>query len=113
MGDMPIWTYRTEPNAGMVPKADLDSVYRERNRLVAMLTRIAPRMGWGTWMRGDEDDPGWAVVYIETEAGQMSWHVSAEEAVDLFSHVDYRDDIEWDGHTDDEKYRRLAWIGAS
>lgn len=85
----------------------LTGAYRERARLVAYLATQHPAFLAYT----DPDEPEWAVVYVHTPAGQMSWHISPDD-VELFDHVpevtpdDAR--VQWDNHTTDEKYERLA-----
>ncbi|MEW1547514.1 WDGH domain-containing protein [Streptomyces tsukubensis] len=86
-----------------------DNAYRERARLVAHLAALHPsHVGYG-----DPDAPIWAVVTIETPAGQMSWHIAPRD-VPLFAHVRPTSDSDrpWDGHSTEEKYLRLeALIG--
>ena len=89
---------------------ELDAVYRERNAVVAALVRAT---GWRCWVADDPADPEFHIVYVETPAGQASWHVSASDIVlfadewgaPLFSS---RGSSVWDGHTTEEKYQRLA-----
>ncbi|MEW1630791.1 hypothetical protein AB0387_25955 [Streptomyces sp. NPDC089173] len=81
-----------------------DAVYRERAHLVALLAALHPSyIG-----RTDPSAPDWAVVIIETPAGQMSWHIAPRD-MDLFTHVQPVNRIcrGWDGHTTDEKYQRM------
>lgn len=81
-----------------------DSVYRERAHLVALLTRLYPaHIGYT-----DSEEPDYAVVMLETPAGQLSWHIAPDD-MDLFQHVPETDDSwrPWDGHTTEEKYERL------
>ena len=90
-----------EPGAG----EGLDAAYHERNAVVAALIRTN---GWRCWITAADDAPGWWLVYAETPAGQVSWHVSNDD-VDLFSSwVPVTIETGWDGHTTEEKYRRLA-----
>lgn len=85
----------------------LDAAYRERNALVAALLRVG---GYPAEVVMAPDTEGWWIVYAETPAGQVSWHISPDD-MDLF-----RDwpvafgsrPSPWDGHTTDEKYARLA-----
>lgn len=85
----------------------LDAAYRERNALVAALIRVG---GYPAEVVMAPDTEGWWIVYAETPAGQVSWHISPDD-MDLF-----RDwpvafgskDSPWDGHTTEEKYARLA-----
>lgn len=100
------------------PHSQLDGVYRERNRLVAMLARYAnsSHSGWARWFSSigrhqpDPDphwDPEWLnVVFINTPEGQLSWHIH-EHDLSLFDDLP-RCDFKWDGHTTEEKYERLA-----
>ncbi len=81
-----------------MPDPDL---YRERAHLVAHLAAVYPsRIGV------DPAEPDWPVVYVETAAGQLSWHISADD-LPLFSHVPRSDGAEWDGHSTELKYQRL------
>lgn len=78
----------------------LDAAYRERAHLVAHLAALYPsRIGV------DPAEPDWPVVYVDTEAGQLSWHISAAD-LPLFAHVP-RGEADWDGHTTGQKYARL------
>lgn len=91
----------------------LDSVYRERSKCIVGICRMALQLGWDACIgrHQPEDDPHWDpswlnVVYVQTPAGQVSWHVS-EEDMALFSFLP-RKNVEWDGHTTEEKYDRLV-----
>lgn len=87
--------------------APTDDVYRERARLVAFLASLFPSV----LAYADPDEPDWAVVYVSTPAGQLSWHIASGD-VELFDHVpkvtpdDRR--AEWDGHDTPTKYERLT-----
>lgn len=83
-----------------------ESVYRERARLVSFLTKIFVSYCGFT----DPEEPDWLVVYVETPEGQLSWHISPEDA-DLFGHLSMITENRWDGHTTKEKYERLARLG--
>ena len=82
-----------------------DQAYTERNQLVAVLARLCPAGIKRT------DIPGWDAewhncVYIDLPTGQVSWHYHDRDAhlfADLPAYV-----CEWDGHSTEEKYRRLA-----
>jgi hypothetical protein len=94
--------------------AERDKAYRERAHLVAYLAACYPSV---LAIDIDPDAPGWAVIFVETPTGQMSWHVSGDD-LDLFLSVEHADSDEpqvpkWDGHTTEEKYRRLAELTAS
>ena len=86
---------------------ELDMAYRERNALVAALIRSH---GWPAEVVMAPDTEGWWIVYAETPAGQVSWHISPDD-MDLFSDWPVAFGSKgspWDGHTTEEKYRRLA-----
>lgn len=85
-------------------EAERDAVYRERAHLVAYLTALHPSHIGPT----DPAAPDWLVVIVETEAGQMSWHIAPRDA-ELFGHVPATDSRcrDWDGHTSERKYERL------
>ncbi len=86
-------------------KDEVASVYNERNCLVAALAHLFPAGTNKTVIEGWDKE--WHnCVYIDTPAGQMSWHYHDAE------HAAF-DDLpkywgEWDGHTTAEKYERLA-----
>lgn len=75
-------------------------VYRERAHLVAHLAALYP-----SHIGVDPAEPDWPVVYVETDAGQLSWHLAADD-LPLFAHV-LRGEADWDGHTTVQKYARL------
>ena len=87
-----------------------DSVYRERNCLVAFLARMFPSGLKKTDIEGW--DPVWHnCVYVDTPHGQLSWHFHDNDA-DLFNGLpDYTG--EWDGHSTEEKYCRLSGLTKS
>lgn len=94
-----------------------DGAYRERNQLVAVLTKIWPsHIAFDP--NFDEDDEWRITVCIHTPAGQATWHINTSE-LPLFDHLTKpRPGLGpmpcpgWDGHTTGEKYERLARIGA-
>lgn len=102
-----------------------NQAYWERNQLVAALSRIYP-----AWLeKHPASDKKWdkdwrTIVFIEipTEeleakycqggfmirnTRQLSWHLHDSD-VDGFYHLNWRDGNSWDGHTSEEKYRRLS-----
>jgi len=56
----------------LAPDPALSAAYRERARLVAYLATQHPAV----LAYADPDEPEWAVVYVHTPAGQMSWHIA-------------------------------------
>jgi hypothetical protein len=85
-------------------KSAADAAYNERNRLVALLATLFPSGIARTAIEGW--DPEWhGCVYIDLPTGQASWHYHDREA-HMFDHLPpYRG--KWDGHTTEEKYRRI------
>lgn len=89
----------------MIEIERLNATYRERNQIVAALSKVFPagisRTAIGGW-----DEEWHSCVYIDLPTGQVSWHFHDRDA-DLFSHLGpYLGS--WDGHTTEEKYERLA-----
>lgn len=92
--------------AGANPhQAELDAVYSERNKLVALLASLYPSGIKRTAIPG-WDEAWHGCVYIDLPTGQASWHYHDREA-ELFSHLlPYPGD--WDGHTTEAKYERIV-----
>lgn len=88
-------------------RAQKDLAYSERNKLVALISKIFPAF-LGRHEESDLSwDPEWTnIVYVSLPAGQCSWHIHSSE-LHLFSHLKYNSNIKWDGHTTDEKYKRI------
>jgi len=82
-----------------------DHAYHERNRLAAFLSHLYPSGTKAT------NIPGWdkewhGCVYVDLPTGQVSWHYHERET-HLFSHLPPYEK-EWDEHSNEEKYDRLA-----
>lgn len=86
-------------------RAGLDGAYNERNRLVAFLARLFPAGLKKTAIPG-WDEAWHGCVYIDLPGGQASWHYHDSEA-HLFNGLPPYSG-EWDGHSTDEKYERIA-----
>jgi hypothetical protein len=87
----------------------LTAVYRERAHLVAHLAAQHPALI-------AETDDDWPIIFIETPAGQLSWHLNRAD-LDLFGHVERVEEGDergacWDGHSTAEKYERLRALTA-
>lgn len=85
-----------------------DCAYGERNALVAALSKLFPASlerhpEHEEWL----DDWRW-VVFINLPTGQVSWHIHDSE-VHQFTHLDSGQRT-WDGHTTEQKYKRLAQL---
>ena len=85
-------------------RGNKDAAYEERNRVVAALAKCFPSGTAKTAIEGWSED--WhGCVYIDLPTGQASWHYHDSQAW-MFSQLpSYQG--EWDGHTTDEKYRRI------
>ncbi len=87
-----------------------DGAYTERNRVVAAFARMAQSQGWPVAII-KTDIPGWDpewhnCIFIETPFGQVSWHFHDDQR-NLFPDTMVGTGAIWDGHTTEEKYRRL------
>ncbi len=83
-----------------------DGAYAERNKLVTYLAAVFPSALTRTVIPGWDPEWEWCVC-MTTPKGQMSWHIHDSE-LPLFDHVELVKGWEWDGHTTEEKYERLA-----
>lgn len=82
-----------------------DAAYEERNRLVAALASLYPAGLKRTNIEGW--DAEWhGCVYIDLPTGQASWHYHDSQAHLFDGLPPYAG--EWDGHTTEEKYCRVA-----
>lgn len=92
-------------------KASKDNAYSERNNLVAFLSRLYP----SHLCRHSEEDKTWEddwrwIVCIHSPQGQLTWHLHDSD-IYKFRHLVKVED-HWDGHTTEEKYKRLAVLSA-
>ena len=83
-----------------------DGAYNERDQLVSALSKCFP-----SWLRRHpDDDAEWEdewrwIVMVQLPTGQVSWHIHDTE-LPLFHHIGL-DSVDWDGHDNEEKYRRI------
>lgn len=89
--------------------AELNEAYRERANLLAWLAAIHPSV---VAPATDVDEPGWHLLYLRTSTGgwQLTWHIHPRdhELCKRVEHVPADDPrAQWDGHTTDQKYRRI------
>ena len=89
-----------------------DQAYRERNLLVAFVTRVYPShlMRHPAADTPWEDDWRW-IVCVHSPTGQMTWHIHDDD-VGLFEPLVMEGELpgHWDGHTTADKYERLACL---
>lgn len=89
-----------------------DGAYSERNKILSMLAHLANFMGWKVGIgQHPESDTSWdkdwrTILFIEFPTGQGSWHFHDSEVHLLNGLPKY--DGKWDGHSTEEKYKRLA-----
>jgi hypothetical protein len=76
-----------------------DTDYDARYELVFRAVGLALASGLAAGIRDDPAEPGWPVVYIELPTGQVSWHMPQHPK-------------EFDGHTTEEKYKRVREFAA-
>lgn len=78
-----------------------DTDYEQRYGMILRAVAKAHTLGLQAGFRFDPKEPEWPVAFIELPTGQVSWHIAPHP-------------IEWDGHTTEEKYRRIkAWFFAN
>lgn len=87
-------------------------VYTERAHLTALLAAHYPSV---LVTGADPHAPDWPILYVRLPTGQCSWYVSPSD-LPIFAHVQKvtaPDGPVWDGHTNDQKYARIAeWAKA-
>jgi len=89
-----------------------NNAYWERNQLVAALSKLFP----ASLERHPDSDTAWEndwrwIVMINLPTGQASWHIYDSELPN-FNHLhrEAENYHSWDGHTTEEKYKRLYAI---
>jgi len=100
----------------MSEEKTINEVYQDRNALAVGFCELArylhlERPGSSKfracWKPDDGDDADadeWAILYAWTPEGQVSWHVPRDLAEE--SNLPQKN-VEWDGHTREEKNERL------
>lgn len=71
-----------------------DLNYDVRYKLVLRALHLASEAGYKCGLRMDPSEPKWPTVKIELPTGQVSWHMPEYPEA-------------WDGHTTEEKYKRI------
>lgn len=108
-------SFLSEPQQATIRelKESRNAVYVERDRLVCALSKVFPASLERhpdedlTW----EDDWRW-IVFIDLPTGQATWHIHDSELV-WFEHLPRLTGRIWDGHSTEEKYKRLEALGAA
>jgi hypothetical protein len=87
----------------------LDDVYKERDMCIALIAKFAQynelRVGIGYHAEEPWENDWRNIIYIDLPTGQISWHIHDSELA-MFNFLPYYH-ATWDGHTTEEKYRRL------
>lgn len=95
-------------------KKQKDNAYWERNQLVAALSKLFPSFLTKHPETDKEWESDWRTIVVINlpsredfaKGGQLTWHIHDSE-IAMFDHLEYVNHFEWDGHTTEEKYRRL------
>lgn len=82
-----------------------NEAYFDRNQLALAFARLAQERCWRVGIGIDPEEPDWPVLYVDTPAGQVSWHLPKAD-VEVASWPAYSGS--WDGHDVKEKRARLA-----
>jgi hypothetical protein len=73
-----------------------DELYEHRCLLFINLCLLeASRCCW----KADPGTPGWFILYWDSDAGQISYHIPDGLRSLIEKHIDRKDDHQWDGHT--------------
>lgn len=91
-------------------RAEKHDAYAERNKLVAALSKLFPSGLAETAIPGWDPEWRWC-VFVTLPTGQASWHIRESERP-MFAHLPVSRGNLWDGHTTEEKYRRLAGLSS-
>jgi len=94
-------------------RTEVDNSCAERDKLVALVARMALELGFFAGIGKHEDKPGevweddWRnIIFIDLPTGQVSWHIHDSE-LPMFDFLpEYKK--KWDGHDTEEKYRRVV-----
>jgi hypothetical protein len=104
MTDANILDDSTDTDSQLAPEKSIEEVYADRNALAVGYAALAWSLGMDVgWYEHDE----WAVIYVETPEGQVSWHVRPETIPDW---VPEADEDALVGHSRREKNRRIATV---
>ena len=78
--------------------------YADRNLLVLLAADLAQDVGWRVGWKIDLDEPDWLLIFINLPTGQLSWHIPKDDLPEGIFEM-FAD--EWDGHSTEEKNRRI------
>lgn len=88
-----------------------DQAYSERNKVVAAIAHIIAATGMGNVYLAKHVDADWEddwrnILVIELPNGQITWHFHDSE-MHLLGNFELSNNYQYDGHSTEEKYKRL------
>lgn len=83
----------------------INSIYTERNQCISLIVRMAQALGLPIGTKIDAES-SWPIVFVDLPSGQVSWHIPIDELRFFPALPAYPND--WDGHSTEEKYRRVV-----
>lgn len=103
-----------------------NNAYWERNQLVAALSKVLPAYLSKHPDQDQEWEDDWRTIVVIEIPGhlstdfdgqdqmrdyQLTWHIHDHD-IPMFDHLEYAEQL-WDGHTTEEKYRRLRTLATN
>lgn len=85
-------------------ESEASEAYADRNGLVVAFARACAELGHRVGIL-DDHDPKWPIVYVDLPTGQVSWHVTPEDADRIRDLETYKGS--WDQHDLDKNRLRL------
>lgn len=99
-----VWPRLADGPEVRIGEKPLEAVYQDRNLLACALVQASQTPSG--WTPDPERPAEWAIAWLETPYGQVSWHVPREMAERL--NLSRDDSYEWDGHDRERKNDVLA-----
>jgi hypothetical protein len=84
-----------------------DQLYDHRCLLFVRLCQLQPQKA--AW-RPDRDYGTWFVLYLETDCGQISYHVPGKFLKFVEPSIPRIDEYKWDGHSSETVLKRLEHL---
>jgi hypothetical protein len=87
----------------------LEELYRHRSLLfINLALKNKKESQW----RKDPETPGWFLLYLETKAGQISYHIQNSFLFLVKDAIDETEESVYDGHTNEDVIMRLQYQAA-
>lgn len=80
-----------------------EDAYYDRNQAIMALAKLAIQQGYTVGVKIDPNEPNWPVLMVDLPTGQVGWHLPKDELIGEWP--EYKK--EWDGHTLNEKRKRM------